>query len=261
MRIAIAQLRGHPADVAANIAAARTEAERAKALGASLLILPETYLTGYDIGEDAWRLAEAADGPSHAAMGEVARDNAIALLYGHVERAGDGPPYNAAKLLDRSGRTLLDYRKTHLFGMEENRLYRPGEAIPDPVALDGLRVGVLICYDVEFPEAVRSLAARGADLVCVPTALMKPYSIVPDVLIPARAWENQLFVAYADRCGRERTIDYEGKSTVAAPDGSIIARAGDGEEMIVADIDPGRYATVKAHNPYLADRRPALYGD
>ncbi|WP_207479956.1 carbon-nitrogen hydrolase family protein [Arenibaculum pallidiluteum] len=259
MRIALHQTAGHPGDVAANLAEADAAAAGASAAGARLLILPEMFLTGYDIGPEIHALAEPLDGPSHSAMAATARRHGIAILYGHGERAG-GATYNAARMVDAEGRPLLDYRKTHLYGAGERALYRPGDALAPVVEVESLRVGVLICYDVEFPEAVRALALAGADLVAVPTALPVPTPAVPTVLIPARAYENQIFVAYANRCGRERTLEFEGLSTVAAPDGTVLARAGAGPELLLAEIGPAAYAGSRAANPYLADRRPELYG-
>ena len=258
MRIALHQTVGHPGDVAANLAEAEAAAARAAEAGAGLLVFPELFLTGYDIGTDVHALAEPLDGPSHGAMAATARRHGVALLYGHAERAGDGV-YNAARLVGADGRPRLDYRKTHLYGPGERALFRPGDRLAPVVEIGGLRVGVLICYDVEFPETVRSLALAGAELVAVPTALPAPTPAVPNLLVPARAWENQVFVAYADRCGRERTLGFEGLSTVAAPDGTVLARAGAEPALLLAEIEPGRFAGSRARNPYLADRRPELY--
>ena len=115
--------------------------------------------------------------------------------------------------------------------------------------LDGLRLGVLICYDVEFPENVRLLALQGAALVAVPTANMAPYTFVCRALVPARAYENHLFLAYANRCGREGELEYLGQSCIVAPDGTDLARAGPGEEVILADIDPARIASGARTTP------------
>jgi len=111
---------------------------------------------------------------------------------------------------------------------------------------------------VEFPEAVRAVALRGADLLIAPTANMQGFDTVPLTLVPARAYENQLFVAYANACGREGELVYGGLSGVAAPDGSLLAQAGRGDALLVVDLvadHPGRRL-----NSYLADRRPDTYG-
>ena len=113
---------------------------------------------------------------------------------------------------------------------------------------------------MEFPESVRTLALAGAELVLVPTALMLPFDVVAKTIVPARAYENQFFVAYANRCGTEAAFDYCGLSCVVGPDGADLARAGRGEELIFADLDKAMLSRSRTLNPYLKDRRPELYG-
>jgi len=239
---------------------ARIAAE-ASSRGARLLICPEMYLTGYNIGPDAARrLAEAADGPSAQAIMGMAREIGIAILYGYPERGAGGRIFNTAQLIDRTGRIVAAYRKTHLFGEIDRNAFSPGATLPEIVELEGLKIGILICYDVEFPENVRTLALKGADLVAVPTALMQPFDIVARTIVPARAYENQVFLAYADRCGSEGELSYCGLSCVIAPDGSDLARAGRTESLIVADLDIDRLAQSRRLNTHLADRRAELYG-
>ncbi len=125
--------------------------------------------------------------------------------------------------------------------------------------LDGLKIGILICYDVEFPEAVRSLALAGAELIAVPTALIRPFEFVARVLVPARAIENQVFVAYAGLCGDEGDLGYCGLSCIVGPDGQDLARAGTDPALLFADVDPSTIPECRKTNPYLSDRRPALY--
>jgi predicted amidohydrolase len=118
----------------------------------------------------------------------------------------------------------------------------------------------MICYDVEFPELVRAHALAGTDLLLVPTANMHPFQLVAESLIPVRAWENQMYVAYANRVGHEGEFEFFGLSTLAGPDGVARTRAGRGEELVLADLDPALLAASRAANPYLKDRRPGLYG-
>lgn len=228
--------------------------------GPALLIMPELFLTGYNIGAD--RLAEAAeafDGPSAQRASAIARRHGTALLYGYPERGADGKLYNSALLVGGDGGMLANTRKLHLFGDMERTVFTPGARICELAVIGGLRVGVLICYDVEFPETVRSLALQGADLVAVPTALMRPYDFVARVLVRARAYENQVFVAYANRTGSEGALDYVGESCIIAPDGAELARAGAGETVISATLDGGALAASRVALPYLADRRPDIY--
>jgi len=261
MRIAIFQGPEQAKTPAEAIDLLALHAADAAGRGARLLICPEMFLTGYNIGPRAARdLAEAADGASAQAIMRIARKTGIAILYGYPERGADDRIYNAVQLVDRTGRTIASYRKTHLFGEIDRSAFSAGTTLPEIVTLDGLKIGILICYDVEFPENVRTLALKGADLIVVPTALMQPFDIVAETIVPARAYENQVFLAYADRCGREGELDYCGLSCVIAPDGSDLARAGRDEALIVADLDTGRLALSRKLNTHLADRRPDLYG-
>jgi 5-aminopentanamidase len=227
--------------------------------GARLMICPEMFLTGYNIGAEVHRLAEPVDGPAARQVARYAREAGIAVLYGYPERA-DGVVYNAAQLIDRDGRRLANSRKTHLYGELDKRVFRAGDGGFVRAELDETRLGLLICYDVEFPESVRAHALAGVDLVVAPTALMRPYEIVARTLVPARAYENQIFVAYANRCGREGELDYCGLSCVIAPDGGELVRAGAAEELLFADIDVASQGNPRAPNTYLRDRRPELYG-
>ncbi|MCW2723152.1 MAG: putative hydrolase [Frankiales bacterium] len=260
MRIALHQGPAQPADAEANLDVLAATARSAADGGARLLVFPEMFLTGYNIGPDAVRrLAEPADGPSAQQVARIAQETGIAVLYGYPELVGDAV-YNAAQLVERDGRRLTNYRKTHLFGELDTAAFSPGAGGFVTVQVDDLRVGVLICYDVEFPEAVRALALAGADLVAVPTALMAPYDAVAQTLVPARAIENQVFVAYANHSGQERELTYTGLSCVIGSDGGELVRAGRDAALVFADLDPERHAAARSELTYLQDRRPELYG-
>ncbi len=257
MKLALYQGSGTPFDIAANLALlAETAAEAAKQ-DVNLLLFPELFLTGYNIGDAVKRLAEPWQGRSLQTAAAIAREYGLALLFGYAERDGDAV-YNAAALIDADGNLAANYRKAHLFGAEEQRLFTPGKDWRLHT-IAGIRVGILICYDVEFPEAVRLLASQGAELVAVPTALMFPYTQIPNVLIPTRALENQVFVAYANRIGVEGNLKYCGLSTIAAPDGTVLAQAGTDEMLLIADIDRTAIAKTRAIFSYLDDRRSDLY--
>ncbi|SED37511.1 Predicted amidohydrolase [Amycolatopsis tolypomycina] len=228
------------------------------AVDADLVVTAEMITTGYHIGARTHELAEPADGPTAARMSAWARQTGTAIVYGYPETDG-GHVYNSVQLIDATGTRLANYRKTHLFGDLDKAWFTPGD---DPVVqadLGGLRVGLLICYDVEFPELVRAHALAGTELLVVPTALMSPYELVADTLVPARAYESQLFVAYANRCDTERELTYCGRSCVVAPTGEVLARAGAGPEVIAADVTRDALIASRLENTHLADRRPDLY--
>ncbi|MEU1182870.1 carbon-nitrogen hydrolase family protein [Streptomyces sp. NPDC005820] len=258
MRTALLQSSGRPGSVVENLKVLDEAAGRAAAAGAGLLVAPELFLTGYAIGDDIARLAEPADGDSAEAIAELAARHGVAVAYGYPERA-DGTVYNAAQLISADGTRLAGYRKTHLFGCFERDHFTPGEQPVVQAELGGLTVGLMICYDVEFPENVRAHALAGTDLLLVPTAQMHPFQFVAETMIPVRAFENQMYVAYVNRVGREGEFEFVGLSTLAGPDGVARARAGRAEELVLADTDPVALAASREANPYLRDRRPELY--
>ncbi|MET8804642.1 carbon-nitrogen hydrolase family protein [Streptomyces sp. NPDC004546] len=259
MRTALLQSSGRPGSVAENLKVLDEAAGRAAAAGAALLAAPEMFLTGYAIGDDIARLAEPADGDSADAIAELAHRHGLAIVYGYPERDGD-TVHNSAQLISADGTRLANYRKTHLFGCFERDHFTPGEQPVVQAELNGLTVGLMICYDVEFPENVRAHALAGTDLLVVPTAQMHPFQFVAESLVPVRAWENQMYVAYVNRVGQEGEFEFVGLSVLAGPDGVARTRAGRAEQLVVADADPAFLAASREANPYLQDRRPSLYG-
>ncbi|SFD06216.1 carbon-nitrogen hydrolase family protein [Streptomyces aidingensis] len=262
LRIAVLQgPAGLPSRPAAALAALDGTARRAAAEGARLLVTPELSLTGYalDGARAVARLAQPADGPWARAAGEIAARHGIAVVYGWPER-GPAGVHNSVQLIGPDGSRRAVYRKTHLYGAFETAAFVPGTEQLVQTELDGLRLGLLICYDMEFPETVRAHALAGTDLLLVPTALMRPHEAVARTLVPARALESQLYLAYANRCGPEGGHHFTGLSCLAAPDGTVPARAGTGPELLTAEVDPERLRISRAANPYLRDRRPELYG-
>ncbi|KFU77968.1 carbon-nitrogen hydrolase family protein [Amycolatopsis lurida] len=228
------------------------------ASGADLVIAAEMSTTGYHIGARSRELAEPADGPTAKRMSALARETCVALAYGYPESA-DGRVYNSVQLIGPGGQRLANYRKTHLFGDIDRDWFEPGTEAVVQAELDGLRIGLLICYDVEFPELVRAHALAGTELLVVPTALMSPYELVADTLVPARAYESQLFVAYANRCDTEQELTYCGRSCVVAPTGEVLARAGTDPALISAEVPRDALVASRLENTHLADRRPELY--
>ncbi|MDX9665593.1 carbon-nitrogen hydrolase family protein [Pseudomonas sp. P5_152] len=258
MRVALYQCPPLPLDVAANLHRLQQLATEAK--GADLLVVPEMFLTGYNIGVDAVNvLAQVCNGEAAQQIAQIARTSGVAILYGYPERAEDGQIYNAVQLIDAQGERLCNYRKTHLFGDLDHSMFSAGEDDFPLVELNGWKLGFLICYDLEFPENARRLALAGAELILVPTANMIPFDFIADVTVRARAYENQCYVAYANYCGSEEQIHYCGQSSIAAPDGSRIAQAGLDEALIVGTLDRQLMLDSRAANRYFLDRRPALY--
>lgn len=250
----------HPADTAEALRRLDVACTQARAQGAELLVTPEMFCTGYAIGAGRVEaLAEPPDGPLAQAVAGLARRHGLAIAYGYPERNPQGRAFNAAQAIGPDGTRLMNYRKTHLFGDLDRAQFSPGDSVATVFEWRGWRLGLLICYDVEFPEAVRDLALQGADAVLVPTANMVPFDEVQRVLLPARALENRLFVAYANACGSEGALSYNGGSAVIGPNGEALSRADVGPALVTATLSGAVRAAALASSP-LPDRRPGLYG-
>ena len=235
------------------------QARLAQQAGSQILIFPEMFLTGYNIGPvQTQLLAQTIAAPVTKKIEQIASKNKIAILYGFPELFEDRV-YNSALLINENGKHLSIYRKSHLFGDVDRNSFSPGEAASVVIEFQGIKIGILICYDVEFAENVRHLALNGAQLVIVPTALMNPFEFVATTLIPTRAYENQVYLAYANRCDQESELDYCGLSVIVAPDGRELARADERQRLISADIDLSVLDNSRKINTHLDDRRPQLY--
>lgn len=256
MRIAALQMQAAAGDPAANLARIERAADEAAEKGAAILVAPELAVTGYGAGDAITRLAEPADGPTARSLAAIARKAGIAIVAGFAERAGD-TTYNSALFVDGAG-TAAVYRKSHLYGDYERALFRPERPTAGIIEFRGLKLGLLICYDVEFPENVRRLAKAGVEAVLVPTALPAGdhAALIAQKMIPVRAFENQIFVAYVNHCGADERFAYAGLSGIAAPDGTLLAKAGAQKEaLLLAKVEPLDYRASAAQNTYLADLR------
>lgn len=232
---------------------------------AHLMVLPELCLSGYQfVSMDEVRaLSEPVpDGPSVRALSDLARSRRMFIVAGLAERA-DGRIYNSAVLIGPEG-WMGTYRKTHLF-FEETLWFSPGDGGFQVWEADGVRLGLMVCLDWIFPEAARSLALAGADIICHPANLVLPYC--PDAMV-TRSIENRVFTLTANRTGSEfrggkPALRYIGKSQATGARGEILFRMGGDEEGVrVAEIDPlsARDKRVNEYNDLFGDRRPELYG-
>jgi len=256
-RVAAWQCRPGPLDVDGNLRRLDEACALAAAQRVEVLVTPEMFISGYGLLPDqVLRLAEDAGGPTESAVAVIARRHRLAIVYGHPERAAGGRAYNAATLVGPDGVVRGRHRKVHLFGDADRALFAASAEPPAAFDVDGSRVGMLICYDVEFPEAVRHLAVDGARTVLVPTANMTGYEEVQQFLVRARACENGCGIVYANYCGADEAFEYGGLSVICGPGGEVLAQAAaQGEQLIIADLPRESAGT------YLADRRADLYGN
>jgi predicted amidohydrolase len=231
---------------------------------ANLIVLPELFATGYQFvsKSEVEDLAEPVPGgPTTQCLMEIARRQGMFLVAGLAE-SDRGRYYNSAVLVGPMG-LVACYRKTHLF-FEETLFFAPGDTGFRVWDIGIAKVGILICFDWLYPEAARTLALEGADVLCHPSNLVLPHC--PDAMI-TRCLENGVFSITANRIGVEERggkdpLRYIGQSEIVTPTGAVLHRASrDKEEMGLAEIDPYR-ARVKSLNPYndlFKDRRRALY--
>ncbi len=255
-RVAILQLDAVRAEVQDTLPRIEEALASAGRDGAALLVAPELATTGYGAGPALARLAETADGPMLSRLRAAVERTGVSLVTGFAERDGERV-FNSAALL-RPGAAPLVYRKAQLYGDYEQACFARAELAVVTAEVAGLRLGLLICFDVEFPEHVRRLAKAGCDLIAVPTALPgSPVSpTIAERVIPVRAFENQVFVAYAGWAGRDERFDYAGLSCLAGPGGEDLLRAGaTGGFLGVAEVDPAASEPFRRINPYLAELR------
>ena len=244
--------------VAENLTAIEAAARRAAAAGCQMVVTPEMSATGYNIGTQIAERAEPADGPIFRAVQEIARETGIAVVYGYPESGPAGKPYNSVQVVDATGTSLANYRKTHLYGFDRE-FFTPGSHWVTQFEFAGTTCGLLICYDIEFPENARAHADAGTQWLIVPTGLMEPWGFVATHMVPARAYESQLFVSYVNRTGFENGLEYCGLSCTIAPDTTELSRGGRTEDLLVTHIDPSAVAVSRAVNTHLSDRRRDLY--
>ncbi len=221
--------------------------------GADLVVLPELWPNGgfaYDRWEDT---AEPMDGPVVTALRSATRALGATVHMGSfVERDGTGRLFNTSVLLGPTGDLLATYRKVHLFGFGEGepKLMTPGDG---PVVHG--RLGLATCYDLRFPEMFRQLLDAGAEVVVMPAAWPAKRVEHWRLLARARAVENQSYVIACNTGGSHAGVAMGGRSAVVDPWGEVLAEAGDGEEVLVVDLDDELVARTRSSFPVLADRR------
>ena len=267
-KIAGVQIDCHLGDVPFNLRAVRNGLRDAARLGARLAVFPECALTGYCVESraEAQPFAEPAPGPSTDAIAADCRELGVWAVVGMLERDAAGGLFNACALVGPEG-FVATYRKIHLPYLGVDRFTTPGDrpfAVHD---LGGLRVGMHICYDGSFPESARVLTILGADLVVLPTNW--PTGAAPTIrhLTAARALENHVYYAAANRVGEERGFRFIGQSRIIDCNGELLAAVGaDGPEIVTAEIDPAVARSkrlIKIPGKYeldrVAHRRPEMY--
>jgi predicted amidohydrolase len=267
IRVAACQIDPQIGEVEGNLERISTAVAEAAGAGARVVVLPEAAVTGYAFAslDEALPVARRADAMADRVLLGLAETHRLTIVCGTLEPSGR-EVYNAALIHTPDGRHFR-YRKMHLPFLGIDRFATPGPDAPQVVEVDGLRIGVLICYDLRFPEAARMCALEGADLIVLPTNWPVGVDFHPDLFAPARAAENHCYLLAADRVGTERGTTFMGRSVLVDFDGAFLARASDtDEELLLGEIDPQAARETHVRRRVgehewdtIADRRPGLY--
>lgn len=221
--------------------------------GADLLLLPELFLTGYNIGKKVKTWSEAANGPFAQKIAALCQQYSIAIHYGFSEQE-NSRIYNSANCISYDGRRLAGHRKLLLPPGFEGEQFTGGNSF-ETFTMNDFNIGTLICYDAEFPENFRHVAQLGVDLVLVPTALSNQWGVVAHQVIPTRAFENGVFVCYANQAGIEHGLEYLGGSCIVGPDGTELKRSGSTSDFLRATLSQSQVSLAQERIPYLQDMR------
>lgn len=240
-------------DIDANLPYVLAEIKRLSKEGVKLIVLPEMWSTGY-----AWRkLAKLSERtPEILQELKMASKKGLVIIGSMPER--DGDIYNTTYVID-SGRLIGKYRKIHLFApMKEDYFLKAGN---EPLLCNTSvgKIGILICYDVRFPELARKLTLEGAEILAVPAEWPHPRLDHWRTILKARAIENQLFVIAANRCGNQGMVRFCGNSMIVNPWGEVISEAGEEEKTITSEIDLNLVTKYRQDMPALKDRKEEVY--
>jgi predicted amidohydrolase len=239
-----------------------------------LAVLPEAGLQGYgyEDSESVRRDASSLSDPHFERLRDLVTAAGLSAVVGFIERDGDRV-FNSSAVVDPSGEVLAVHRKTHMPCLGVDRFVERGEREPPVVQTSIGRVGMLICADMIFPEAARVAALKAADVIAIPACVPESMTIYAEALIRVRAYENCVYVVYADMTGPDGLWRYDGRSQIADPSGRALAQGpAQGDAVLTAAFDPNdSRAKVRVREPregiphayhvdFFGQRNPSLYG-
>lgn len=257
-RISLVQMVVQAGAVEENRHHAASLLRQAAARESDVVVLPEMWTTGYAL-RDVDKLAEGLEGETLAMLAALAREYSVNIIIGSLPFRRDGRIYNGAFAIDRQGRVIAEYQKIHLFSlMGEERFFAPGGK-RTCFTVDGVVAGMIICYDLRFPELVRALALADCQILFVPAAWPRQRGDHWRALNIARAIENEMFVCAVNCVGRHGRDTFYGHSLIIDPWGRVLAEGGEEEEIVTADIDLAEIERVRQSITVFADRRPEVY--
>lgn len=252
IKIAVAQMDIAWHDREKNHEKAEFFAKKAGEGGADIIVFPEMFSTGFT--SDIHFAEESSDGPTPSLLRGIAKKEKLAVIGGYVRSQENGKPENVSMVVDKNGVDLATYAKIHLISLlGEDKSCSPGD-LPVPFQLEKIHAASLICYDLRFPELFRSLADQ-CQLIFVIASWPSARQAHWDILLPARAVENQSFIVGVNRVGKGGGHTFTGGSTVIDPVGRVIASGGSRESLFFAEIDPEMVQKIRTEMPFLRDRR------
>ncbi len=215
-----------------------TTAQAAAQKGTQLLVCPEMSLTGYNLGATTiLQLAESPFGPLSEAVSAICKKHQIAIIYGYPQsNLAGGKPFNAVQCISAQGKRLSNHRKTRLFGELDANQFTAAESIAPTFELAGRQIALLICYEVEFAQTVKTVAQLRPDVLIVPTANMIEFDAVQDEIIPRHARDHALPIVYVNACGSEDELRYGGLSLAVSGEGKTVVRAGRESALCFVEI-------------------------
>jgi len=261
LRIALLQMKVTAGDPDENYRRAGDMLREAVAGGEKpdVILLPEMWNTGYAL-ERIRELADEGGERTGRFIGDFCRRHGVNVIAGSIADKTGGRVRNTAYAFDRAGRLTADYSKIHLFRLMDEEKHLAAGGKPGLLSVDGQPAGLIICYDLRFPELTRRLALEGAKILFVPAEWPNPRLHHWRSLIIARAIENQMYVIACNAVGENGGNTFFGHSMIVDPWGTIVAEAGEEETILTAEVDLALADDVRAKIPVFEDRRPELYG-
>lgn len=260
LKVAIAQMNIALGQPEVNEQTVAQYAQKASEAGADILIYPEMWNTGYAL-TDLPQLADNDGEQSRHLLARLAKTYQLNIVGGSVATMRDGRFFNTMFVFNQLGQQVSRYDKAHLFGLMNEEKYIAAGSQPNTFELAGVLSSGVICYDIRFPEWVRTMMSSGPQAILYVSAEWPIQRIAQwQILLQARAIENQAFVVAANRVGSGRDNTFGGRSLVIDPLGNIVAQGTDADDMLViADIDIADEAAIRGQIPVFSDRRPDLY--
>ena len=258
LKISLAQMDislGKPSE---NLAKARSMIISAARQGSDIIVLPELWSTGYDL-ENAAAYSVPTDKGIFSEISALAGEHNIHILGSCLSLLESGQFGNTAVFFSPNGEILGEYTKIHLFQlMNEHKYLSPGDHLT-VVETSWGKSGLAICYDLRFPELFRAYVLSGVKIVFLPSEWPHPRLTHWQILLRARAIENQMYVVACNRVGMSKDTRFFGHSCIVDPWGEIVIEADENEKLLTAEIEMGKVDEVRAKIPVLTDRRPGIY--